>query len=109
MPFYFIRSWSKSGTAMAVVGILVVPALYHDTEYIVIQHNNVILLPMPHCQVHNALLCMLLTVGLVVIVFCALILYFNIGLPNELRGFFFFVQVCTVQDTYHMYSMYSGD
>ena len=53
-------------------------------------------IPMPQAYIN---MCILLTVGLAVIACCALILYFNIGLPNELRGFFFFVQVCKVQGT----------
>ena len=37
--------------------------------------------------------CLNSTAGILVVVFSTLIIYYNIGLPNALKGFLFFIQV----------------
>ena len=32
-------------------------------------------------------------VGILIVIFCLLVLYFDIAIPNELKGFIFFAQV----------------
>ena len=43
--------------------------------------------------------------GVFAVLGCIVILYFNIGVPNELRGFFFYAQVSNYGDTKHAHDV----
>lgn len=44
--------------------------------------------------------------GLAVVVFCLVVLVVDKGLPNELKGFFFYVQVPQIMDYCHVQISY---